>query len=172
MIAKYDQTSFYGLGELLLGAMVQYSATAINWPIVFGSVTSVIGDILTMASLVLHVRVVFAPAPRTQKYVTFALAMIASVVPACDLAWNVFYQEAVWANQLSGNTPPYYRLYVFDYATCTAIVGIACAVLVGKLYLAIRWCHIAGIRKFGVLHVLLITFGQCLVIPYIEPLFG
>lgn len=171
-VSTYDSVSFYGLGEWLLSAKIQYSAATQYSTISVTSVINIISSLLVFISLVLHVHAVFSPQPGSQKVVTIILSVIAFVGQVCTTIWNVLFQIAAWNDQAVGNTPAYNGLYKASHAINMAILGVTCAVLIAKLYVAIRWRHKAGIRKFGVLHVLFITFSQCLVIPCIDPLLG
>lgn len=173
IVAHYAQVSLYGIGEFVDGAYAQYTITTLNFPDTFASVLSLMTYALIIVSLLLQIYAVFAAQPRTRKVVTVVLAIPATVSWCVGLAWNTFYLRVVWG-QISyvtyGFIPPYYQLYIIHEAIQTALIGITCCVLIGKLFVAIRWRRQAGIRKFGVLHILLITFGQCLIIPRIFPL--
>lgn len=171
LISTYDEVSFYGLGEWLLGATIQYSATTQYWANSFISVYSFISSFLVFTSLILHVHAVFAPQPRTQRIITIIFSVIALAGLACGATWYVLYQIAVWNDQAIGNAPVYNRLYGAYHAISIAILGVTCGVLVSKLFITIRWRRRAGIRKFGILHILFVTFSQCLVIPCIDPPF-
>ena len=141
------------------------SVTTQHWNSTFTDVTTLFSYTSTLISLVLHVHAVFATQPRTQRVATIAMSLIAVAVTISSLVWVILYQIIVWKNESGGNVPPYDQLYIADGAIQITVPGITCCVLLGKLWVAIRWRHKAGIRKFGILHILVITFGQCLVLP-------
>ena len=172
IVAHYAQVSLYGVGQSLLGGVAQYTTTTLNFPDTFASILSLISYALVLASLLLQIYAVFAPQPRTRKIVTLTLMIPAIATWGLNLAWNSLYLEVIWGDIvyiLIPNAPPFDQLYNVQEAIQTAIIGITCFILVGKLFFAIRWRRQAGIRKFGVLHVLLIMFGQSLIIPRYSP---
>lgn len=169
-----DSIQSYGLGQVGLGALAQYSATSLWWNSTFEAVTSTLGDTLINVSLILQVHAVFVAQPRIQKNITMVLSAAAIGGFALTVAWYALYERCVWIEGgcfTSDDRPPYDNIYIGAESILSAILAIGCIVLIGKLFISIRFRRQAGIRKFGVLHVLVITFGQCLIIPRILHLF-
>lgn len=170
-LISIDTVRAYGLGQAALGAVVQYSVTALWWGVTFRSVVTTLVHTLILASLVLQDHAVFAAQPRIQKNVTIILSIAATVGFALALTWNALYQRCVWTEMgcpSYNGRPPYDNMYIGAECILEAILAVACVVLVGKLVFSIRFRRQAGIRKFGVFHILMITFGQCLIIPRIS----
>lgn len=157
----------YGFTQDFLNAVSQYPkssyvptsvAFAVFDPIFYG---------LLFASLILQARTVFSAQPLTRRVVTVLLSLFALTIEAFWITFQVFWiggllqtiQQTTW----EGNILEW--LYKVVQSGVTAFVGIVCIILVAKLFMVIRWRYKMRIRRFGPFHVLIIMFGQCLIIP-------
>lgn len=159
------QLDVYGFGEIVFGARAQFSKAHWAGPPTFIAATNPIFYALILSSLILQARAVFPTQIKLRNMVTIFLSMAALVVLGCWTAWQVFYMKIVWDAPYVGFEAPERWLYFTSQGGVTAFVGVTCAILVAKLFGAICWRHKMRIRQFGPFHILLITFGQCLVIP-------
>ena len=170
-LVGFNSIQEYGLGQFGLGGVAQYSPTSLWWSHTFEAVANILVVGCILASLVLQVHAVFVAQPRIQKYITIVLSIAAIGSFVLALTWEVLYTRCVWTEMgchTDTGRPPYDNIYIGAESILEGILGIACIVLIGKLFLSIRFRRQAGIRRFGVLHILLIAFGQCLVIPRIS----
>jgi len=157
----------YGVGEEFIGAYAQYSH--VTWTTVF--ITCGLNPIfygLVLSSLVLQLRAVFATQIHLQIIVTVVASLAAAFVVACWAGWNIDQLIHIWDN--NPQMTPDLLFYDATQAGVTAVVGFTCLILVIKLGLSVVARRKMGAEQFGPIHVLTITFGQCLVIPCILPL--
>ena len=112
----------------------------------------------------MQIHAVFAAQPRTRRIVISVLSVGAFADTTLCAMEKGLYMKIFWGYWDDPQNPllilpPAHGLYLVAESLYIAFVGL------GKLFVAICWRRTVGIRQFGPMHILLIIFGQCLVIP-------
>ena len=159
---------WYGIGEIYLGGVAQFSMAERTYRTIIFSIFSSIFYALILASLIIQIRAVFVPQlARQRTFVTIILSFIAFVIVSCWTAYQVLVILTTYVviYEQEYYTKPLTPLYNTTQGGVTAFVGLACLFLVVKLYVAVRRRHSLGFQQMGPMHVPLIVFVQCLIIP-------
>jgi pheromone alpha factor receptor len=164
VLAASLKQEWYGFGEAFFPAYHQYA-----WgPIRATSTTIYILNIVLygaiLASLIMQVRIVFAAEPRTQMVVTVVLTLVALLIEAFWIYFNVF-QFIYLFDPESAPSLVAPLAYKFTERGLVAFVGVGCLVFLCKLFLTIQRRRKMGFRQFGPLHILFIMIVQTLLIP-------
>lgn len=169
VVSYYSGTKFiWGWGEEKLGAYAQYSFSLQVGPGIFSAVLTIPLYACVLFSLILQVRVVFAMEPITRKVITVLLTLSALVLLGLQTAWQAYgIQEEINPNKplnLNNNT---WNAFHIGFPL---FISISCLLFLYKLGITIYRRRNMGFKQFGPLQVLVIMFGQCLIIPGTPPL--
>ena len=161
-IGLYCNQFIYGIGEDELGALAQYSESQWLGPTVTTVVFSMILYPLIFTSLILQVRVVFAAEPTTQKIITVVLGLFALALTGLVWAWDVHGIQASFSPALANISNTIWNAWHIGFCV---FIGVSCLLFLYKLVITIYRRRRMGFKQFGPLQVLVIMFGQCLIIP-------
>lgn len=163
-IAENCNAQWYGVGQIWLGGLAQYSVADSTFRTIIFVVINPVFYGLIFASLILQIRAIFPTHLRLQKNIlTGVLTVAACALLACWTSYQVFVVMSLFNWWDSSRPVPW--LYTTVQVGVTIFVGITCLSLVLKFYIAVRRRHRLGLYEMTPFHVLLITSTQCLVIP-------
>jgi hypothetical protein len=154
-----------GIGPNILGALLVLSQRDYV-PIYIFILASLFWYLVTIASLVLQVRVVFGAEPKVQKLLTIFLVLGGLFVMGFSSAFQgISFKESL------EQAPDDLSTWVRQTAQISFVTleGIASAIFVGKLLFLIQRRRRMGFRGFGPLQVICIMGVQCLIIPRNSP---
>jgi len=150
-----------GIGPNILGAVLLITQADYAPDYIF-ILASLLWYLITIASLLLQVRVVFGAEPRVQKYLTVALVIGGLVV----MGFSAAFQGIAFQDSLDNVTNDA-RTWVVQTAQISfaVVVGVSSAIFVGKLLFLIHRRRKMGFKGFGPLQVICIMGCQCLIVP-------
>jgi len=120
--------------------------------------------ILIISSLIVQVRVVFGAEAKARQYLTLGFGLLGLTAVGFILAQQAdIFKYTLEAN--GGADPWYYWVQNTGRILFVIVIGLCCAVFVGKLMYLIHRRQKMGFKGFGPLQVILIMGSQCLIVP-------
>jgi Fungal pheromone mating factor STE2 GPCR len=163
-LANFLKIGSYGLGEAIFGAAAQIPRSDYVPENILAVLLSLTLYPCIFATLILQVRGVFAAEPRSQLIITIFLTIISVIIEAFWLTYETFALRNLFASPTAiREIKPY--VYKTVQWTFIGLVSLCCLLFVYKLFVTIRRRRRMGFHSFGPLHILLIMFCQCLILP-------